>query len=220
MLVSLDDIQTYLGLTDSELNEYEDFLVQQEKFLSSTVQNYCGRLFSTPANWKQTFYLSDFDNTNRVKEIFLYHYPVNSITEIKEGDETITDYRMQSDGRIVRTDGYENRKYWFLDDNKLEVTYNAGYAATPDEVALVILNLIEERYNKKKAGINVNFGNNVQSVAIPGVMNIQFDYTLQSNERSVRFGMILGDWVNVLDHFRTERVLGSRLHQQLYIESV
>ena len=217
MLVSVDDLKEYLGIPDSNIT-YDDFLEQQEAIISSAIENYCARKFLVD-DYKQTIYRDDY-NKPHISEIFLYHYPVNSITSIFEGTTEITDYRLDmTTGRLVRTeDNY--RRLWFLEDNYMEITFNAGYATTPEEVKAVIFNLIEERYNKKVAGINVNFGNNVQSVSIPGVMNIQYDYTLTSNERSTKFGMILGDWVNVLDHYRTERALTGKIQQYEYVETV
>ncbi len=38
-------------------------------------------------------------------------------------------------------------------------------------------------------------------------MSIDFDYTLQANERKTGFGMILGNYVNILDQYRSERPL-------------
>jgi hypothetical protein len=65
--------------------------------------------------------------------------------------------------------------------------------------------LIEERYNKKVAGVALNFGSDVQRLSVPGVMSIDFDYTLQNNERDSKFGMFIKGYANVLDSFRSER---------------
>jgi hypothetical protein len=71
----------------------------------------------------------------------------------------------------------------------------------------VELSIIEERYNKKKSGISLNFGSDVQRVSIAGTISVDFDYSLQSNERVSAYGTILGNYINVLDQYRSERVL-------------
>jgi hypothetical protein len=55
--------------------------------------------------------------------------------------------------------------------------------------------------------VALNFGSNVQRISVPGVMGIDFDYTLSTNERNNKYGMILGDYLNVFDNYRSERTL-------------
>ena len=67
------------------------------------------------------------------------------------------------------------------------------------------MTVVDERNNKIN-NIAPNFGSNVQRLSIPGTMSIDFDYTLQANERSSSFGMFLGNYINVVDYYRSERV--------------
>lgn len=215
MLVSLADMKSYLGIADAS---YDAFLTEQLTLISSAVENYCGRKFAD-TNYTQTYYISDFTEPS-ITKLTTYHFPIVSITHIKEiitsgGVDAETslatsDYRIRNDrGMIHRVDSGAYRP-WFADisgDARIEINYNAGYASTPVEIDAVVKSLVEERYNKKKSGIELNFGTDVQRISIPGTLSIDFDYTLQANERKVKFGVLLGNYVNVLDHFRSERVI-------------
>jgi len=67
--------------------------------------------------------------------------------------------------------------------------------------------LVKERYNKHTSGIDLDFGSDIQSISIPGTISVAYDYSLQNNERKTAFGAILGNYVNTLDYFRSERPL-------------
>lgn len=222
MLITLSDLKDAIGETTTD---YDTFLTNQINLFSSAIENYCSRKFEL-TSYTQTFYYSDYiENIDR-RKLWLFHYPVTQIDEVREittfngvdNTEIIppANYRVKGNyGRIEKTvDGYP--ELWFKDDNyflvsglnsRVEIDYTAGFATTPYEIQEVITTLIEERYLKKKTGIQVNFGSDVQRISIPGTMSLDFDYSLQANERKTRFGMLLGNYVNVLDYFRSERSL-------------
>jgi hypothetical protein len=54
---------------------------------------------------------------------------------------------------------------------------------------------------------------------IPGSIAIDFDYSLNQNERKSAYGVILGNFLNVLDPFRSERVV-SGPSKLSYLESL
>lgn len=218
LLVSLSDMKDYLGIVD---NSYDTFLTNQITIVSDAIEGYCGRIFSS-ASYTQTFYGADFDRDLESRKLLAFHYPVTAVTEVKEiqsnsdgsTSETVipaTEYLVnEKTGKFFRTFKTGERRFWFGEygaNSRVEITYTAGYASTPTPIEDVVYNLVEQRYNKKVAGIDLGFGNDVQRVSIPGVMSIDFDYTLQQNERSSAFGMILGNYINVLDHYRSERSL-------------
>lgn len=221
-LIALADLKTCLGITGTD---DDAFLTTQINLFSSTIENYCRRKFEL-ATYTQTFYYSDYEQDDDKRKLWLFHFPVPTITEIREittynGVDTsevldASSYRLSKKlGRIEKiSEGYPeswfNGSRYFLTcglNSRIEVDYSAGYTEVPLEIQDVMCSLIGERYNKKKAGIDVNFGNDVQRISIPGTMSIDFDYSLQANERKTRFGMILGNYVNVLDFFRSERSL-------------
>lgn len=234
MLVTLADVKDYLGETTTN---YDAFLTSQINLFSSAVENYCARKFLTDT-YTQTFYYSDFDRDDERKKLWLYHFPVASIQEVREittfdgsdSSEVIptTDYRLNiQKGFITRTeDGYP--KSWFNDskyflvsglNTRVEVDFTAGYAETPLEIQDVIFSLIGERYAKKVSGVDLGFGNDIQRLSIPGTMSIDFDYSLQANERKTKFGMLLGNYINVLDFFRSERPLAGDIKENYVVES-
>ncbi len=200
MLASLADVKTYLGIsTDDD----DTFLTQQITLVSDVIEAYCRRKI-LEADYSQTFYRGDY---NPSKLVELYYFPVSAVTSI-EVDEVALDpetYRLHKPtGRITSTEGS-----FFIGEETI-VLYTAGYAELPTPIMSVLSSIVGERYNKKKSGVDLNFGTDVQRISIPGAISIDFDYTLANNERKSTYGTILGNYVNILDDYRSERsVIGS-----------
>lgn len=212
MLVSLNDMKTFLGVSGTE---HDTFLTEQLTLISETVESYCNRKFQQ-STWKEVFYREDLVNNDRViDELTCYYFPLVSIASVLEKKNEadagvpVADYRVHGPtGKIIKK-RYER---FFVNGDIVEVTYSAGFApgTIPTPVLNVVKTLVQERYNKKVNGIDMNFGADVQSIAIPGVINIQYDFSLNNNERKNAFGVILGSNINVLDFYRSERrVVGS-----------
>jgi len=214
MLVSLIDMKAYVN----ELTiTYDQFLTDQITIISDAIEGYCGRKLLT-ASYTQTYEAQDYSAYER-KQLYLFHYPVTAITTVKEieilptgnNETTLTAPETLlhgESGKIKRKSTSNVYMNWFTEyghASQVEVVYDAGFATTPTPIEDVVFNLVSERYNKKINGIEVDFGNNVQRMAIPGVMSIDFDYTLQANERKSSYGMILGNYLNVIDTYRSER---------------
>lgn len=200
MLVTLNEMKSYLGLTNTT---YDAFLTQQGTLVSNIVEAYCRRTFSL-GSYVQTFYN---DENLPAKTITPFHFPLTEVDTIVEDSVTLSAslYRLHKPtGIITQPYGY------FFQARETVVTYTAGYANIPDAIKSVVLSVVQERYNKKTSGIELNFGSDVQRISIPGAISIDFDYSLSNNERKSAFGSILGSQVNILDYFRSERaVLGS-----------
>ncbi len=199
MLDTLNNVKTRLGISGTT---YDTFLTTQITLISDTIEAFCRRKFLSAA-YDQTFYRGDY-KTSQLLE--LYNYPVSAITSVKEDDVVLSSdtYRLHiPTGRIIRTSGYF---FWPL---KTVVRHVAGLSACPTPVLSVLDSLVQERYNKKVSGVDLNFGSDVQRISVPGAISIDFDYTLNNNERKSAFGTILGSNLNVLDAYRSERaVLG------------
>ena len=218
MLVTLDAMKSYLGISETT---YDDFLTSQINLISSTIENYCGRKLNN-ASYTQTFYFSDFAGD---KVLNLFHFPIVSITTVKEIVDTdpITEVPVEStEYRIKKSEASLKRVYygiptnWFLNLDtlgKVEVVYNARYVEIPLEIQSVVFSLVAERYNKHTSGISIDFGNDVQRVSIPGTISIDFDYSLQANDRNNAFGMIIGNYANVLDYYRSERTVTGEIKE-------
>lgn len=208
MLVSLVEMKSYLGIDPSDTT-YDSFLTLQLEVVSDSIEGYCGRKFEVK-KWIQTIYKQDQVNQDK---IFLYQYPLTSnVTSITKDDGTNIDLEeivhVFGPGLIRRLGEGGVFSSMFFDTAKIEVKYESGYATIPSQIRQVVYSIVSESYSKKKIGIDVNFGNDVQRMSIPGVVSIDFDYTLNVNERKSKYGMILGNWANVLDQFRSERTVG------------
>lgn len=217
-LVSLEDMKSYLDIPVID-TDYDVFLQEQLDLYSSAVESYCGRKILAD-DYTQIYYKDDLIEDFEPK-LPLYHYPINSIASVEEitssvGVDTLTtalsayQYRVHNESGMAYRIECGRKRSWFGGlsyETRIEIAYNAGYAATPLEIDSTIKSLVEERYNKKTSGVALGFGSDVQRVAIPGTISVDFDYSLQANERDVRYGMLLGNYVNNLDPFRSERVL-------------
>jgi hypothetical protein len=208
MLVSLNDMKSYLGLTTT--NEWDVFLTTQIETVSAAIEGYCNRKFEA-GNYTETFYIEDFPDDIDYKEMMLSVFPINTIASVKqfadESDtigEVITDYRVHKETGIIKRNLGSR---FFYEKDILQVEYNAGYAPIPVLVSSVVYSIVQERFNKKINGIDLNFGSDIQRISIPGTIGIDFDYSLQNNERKTHFGSILGNHVNILDSFRSEKAV-------------
>ena len=218
LLVSLADMKTYLGEASTT---YDDFLTEQLTLISSTVENYCGRVF-TESSYTQTIYFDDIRTEYITSNLYLYHYPVTAITSVKEVDyvstvspsettlTTLADYRPHNPSGYIYRMNSGQKVSWLSEetyDSYVEVVYTAGYVTIPPEIDSVVKSLVSEAYNKKVSGITFDFGSDVQRIAVPGTISVDFDYSLQSNERKSAFGMILQNYGNVLDFFRSDQYI-------------
>jgi hypothetical protein len=211
LVLTISEIATMVTETGNSLSTfridnttYDSFLTEQENIISTSVEGYCGRKFLLDS-YIQKFYSDDYPEGT--KDLNLFHFPLVTLTSVINEDETLVlaDLRVSPpSANIKSTEGF------FNSGEELVVSYDAGFADTPAPVKSVINSLIQERYNKKISGVSLDFGSDVQRVSIPGTISIDFDYSLQSNERKTAFGTILGNYVNVLDFYRSDRaVIGS-----------
>lgn len=197
-LDTLANVKARLGITtDAD----DTFLQGQIDYLSSIIEAYCGRIF-TLDDYIQTFYREDYEKASQREELF--HYPVNAITEVKIDDEVqdLDDYRLNKPTGIVTS--LTNS---FPQGQVLVVKFNAGYQNVPLPVLGVLDDLVSQRYNKKLQGIDLNFGTDVQRISIAGAVSIDFDYSLDNNNRKSAYGSVIGNNANVLDHWRSNRAV-------------
>lgn len=204
MLVSLADMKAYLGIPSGNTS-HDTFLTEQLNLLTEVITNYCRRNFES-ATYQQTFYR---DENREDWSLTLFQFPVSSITSIVEDGVTLdpTLYRLNKPTGII---SLTTKDKYFFAAKETVVTYVAGFTTVPLAVQSVVKSIVQERYNKHTSGINLDFGSDVQRISIPGAIAIDFDYSLNNNERKNPFGAILGAHLNVLDFYRSERaVLGS-----------
>lgn len=197
MLDTLELVKSRLGITTSA---DDTFLTAQITLISDVIEAYCRRKFSA-SDWVQTFYRSDISNPVVME---LYHYPLINLDVLSVDGEDFEeeDFRIHKPtSRLRKVDGS-----WIVGD-EVTVEYRAGYETIPSPVLAVLDALVSERYNKKKSGVDLNFGSDVQRVSIPGAISIDFDYSLSNNDRKSSYGTILGNYSNILDDWRSERAV-------------
>jgi hypothetical protein len=211
MLITLAQMKSYLGITSSD---YDNFLTEQIQIVSEAIEAYCVRKFGL-ADYVETFYGDEWIkfNDRSSERLMLMVFPVVSVSEVRKFDddedilgETLTTRNHLPTG-ILDKIKFESKF------QRIQVTYRAGLNPVPGPVKQVVYSVVSERYNKKVAGIDLNFGSDVQKISIPGSISIDFDYSLQNNDRKSAFGVILGANLNILDYYRSERAIvhGSRL---------
>jgi hypothetical protein len=200
MLDTLENVKSRLSITESG---NDSFITDQIAVVSDTIEAYCRRTFLS-ADFVQTFYRGDYTPS---KNLELFNWPVSEISSIVEDGVEVdsTYYRLNiPTGKVIRTTGY------FYYPEETVVSYTAGLEQVPSPVLSVLDTVVQERYNKKTSGLGLNFGSDVQRVSIPGTISIDFDYTLNNNERKSAFGVILGNNLNILDYYRSDRaIIGS-----------
>lgn len=201
MLDTLANVKSRLNISGTT---YDTFLTAQITLVSDTIEAYCRRKIKSQM-WTQHFYRTDYQ---RCLMLELFCYPVSAVATITE-DAIVRDsatYRLHKPtGRIVSLDDTP-----FYSAVETIVAYTAGWTVVPSPILSVLDSVVQERYNKQTSGVDLNFGSDVQRISIPGSISIDFDYSLNNNERGSYFGVILGNNLNILDSYRSERaVLGS-----------
>ena len=211
MLATLAQIKASLGIPDSDTT-YDAFLTEQIEILSFAIEDYCQRKFLT-ADYIQTFYREDI---RLMRKIQLYHYPASEIESVEvdgvERDEATFRLHKPS-ASVIALDGTN-----FCAD-EVVVTFTAGYDECPPPIYSALVSLVSDRLSKKKAGVDMNFGSDVQRISIPGTISIDFDYSLSNNDRGTTYGAILGNYLNVFDSWRAARALLSPARLE-YVEDV
>jgi hypothetical protein len=211
-LVTLADMKTFLGISG---NTDDAFLTQQLNIVSEAVEGYCNRKF-LQSTYTQTFYREDFPSEKIVKQITLYHFPITTITSADEYEDqdslnssivagAVSSYRIQKSTGLITA----NNCRFFENGPILQVEYTAGFlqADIPAVVQDAVMAIVQARYNRSKSGVDLNFGSDVQRISIPGAISIDFDYSLANNDRKSPFGNIIGNFMNVLDAYRSERAV-------------
>lgn len=193
-LDSLSNVKARLGISSTE---YDSFLTAQIQLISDVIESYCGRVFSA-TDWVQTFHRLS------TRRLVAFHYPIISVASLEEDGVPFPVGKLF----IHRPTGTASKDdFSRIRGEVVTLSYRAGYETIPSPILGVLDGLVEERYNKKIKGVDLNFGKDVQRVSIPGSISIDFDYSLSSNERSSAFGMILGSYGNVLDYYRSDRAV-------------
>lgn len=210
-LDTLANVKSRLGIAGST---DDTFLQAQINLVSDAIERYCCRKFAV-GNYVQTFYNEDYDPS---RQIMLAAYPLISVASIVEDTMPTSSppaldpsfYRVNLAAGIISANRWMSKTFFYPFNYQTVVTYQAGYATIPSPVLCVLDAVVQERYNKKKNSVGLDFGSDVQSITIPGSIAIQFDFSLKQNQRNSPYGVILGVHANLLDDWATERqIIGS-----------
>jgi hypothetical protein len=154
-LVELATVKSYLGVIDNFLildllnDAVTDFIEGQ---INGDVSSggYCNRKFLA-ADYTSSIYTG-----NDRKNLLLRQYPINSITTIvidgttlfPSGSSTLADLGFYIDNEITgNLIYYYTWNSWF--PNNIEITYNAGFTAVPNDIVMAALKLIEQAWNQR-----------------------------------------------------------------------
>ena len=159
-LVTRDQYKEYKGIEHFKDDGKIDSLLSP---ISTLVKTYCGTSFIDhySSNKVEIFDITDGQTT----ELFLTESPLVSVSSVKEREGITssyvtlvnnTDYYIDAEhDRLYRIDGDVSSKSWAQGFASIEVTYRAGYSATPQDLRLAIYDLItyylKEEYKGRKS---------------------------------------------------------------------
>lgn len=216
-MITLTQMKSFLNLSLVDTT-FDTFLESQIAVVSEAVEGYCNRKFSL-ASYAEYFFKEDFSETPY--KIQTRQFPIVDLQSIQVSDSEdsltwgdISSYRLHKSSGTINS-----QEALFRSGRVLKLTYSAGFPTIPAIISHVIYSIVEERYNKKVSGVSLNFGSDVQRISIPGSIAIDFDYSLNQNERKSAYGVILGNFLNVLDPFRSERTVSGQ-SKLSYLESL
>jgi len=149
MLVTRDNLKTFLGITDSSKDALLDLLNDQ---VSAMVEKKCGRTFD------ETVYTDEeYDGTSE-KKLVLKQFPVTATTTFKLERNWATDN--SDDWEEIDTDDYwvDNNEgivtkltEFLAGKQNYRATYSAGYGTIPYDLQYVVMQSIGLFLNKRRA---------------------------------------------------------------------
>lgn len=161
-LVTLADYKTYKKLTKTDSDAELNLLITS---VSALVKTYLGHslidYYSTPK--VEVFNIARNTNTLQLND-----WPINQVISV-EARTTYSDTYTLYDPSEYQVDTYtdsiyKHLTYWPEGFGAVKVTYTAGYPATPDDIKLATLDLInhyhKEEYKEGKSIGNATINNN------------------------------------------------------------
>lgn len=144
-LISLEDAKGFLGITGTSkdiiltvyINGISDYILGEGKTIL------------------KTDYIEKYQGTG-TQNLILNNKPVNSISSLKNNGEDVTNYE------ILKNEGVVYRDYgWVLSGSTrpmmhdrinqvyktIEVEYNAGFDKVPSDLTMLVLELLDMKYN-------------------------------------------------------------------------
>lgn len=141
--VTLDEAKIYCDIDPAEV-KYNSILEMLSNIATEKIQSWLDRdIFNTQYNEKLDI------GTDQIT-IQLHNYPVTSVEGVTNYTTTLTtdDYCLYSDHGAIR----KVLGYWYEGDQKVEVSYHAGYETIPECIKDATLQMIKRKWNDRLSG--------------------------------------------------------------------
>lgn len=197
-LTTLTDVKSELKIYD---NKEDTWLSRQIKAASAAASNYCNRVFAAETLVDQFWPYRDFSSPelSGVEPLQLSRYPSISVSSIVENSVTLvagTDYLSKNaDGTVIRIGSNSYPRGWPA--CAITVTYSAGYASIPVDIADAVIRLVKMRHFARGRDPAI------RSETIPGVREVQ--WWIASGDDA---GAMPPEVQDLLNNYRVPTVVG------------
>lgn len=197
-LTTLAVIKDELELKDIKS---DDFLKRQISWASAAAANYCNRVFVVETIIDQFWPARDDFPTliEGVEPLQLSRFPLGTVSAVVENSVTLTagtDFlTIAANGTLQRLDGNSYPTIWPA--LYTTVTFQAGYAVIPADIADAVIRLIKMRWFARKRDPML------RSESIPGVRDVA--YWVATGDDA---GAMPPEIVDLLNNYRVPTVAG------------
>ncbi len=145
-LITLEIYKQAKAITGAKDDQRLDIIVSS---VNQLVKTYCGNSLIDYATTPYTEYISPDYSGN---QITLTEFPVLAISEVWERPQPSESYvQLLDDGTDYSLDRRSDTlvregAYWMLGTEAVQVVYTAGYASTPPDLTLALIDLIQYYY--------------------------------------------------------------------------
>jgi len=151
-LTNVADVKESLGIASSD-HTYDNLIIRKINQATAVIEAYCDRRFAS------TSYTEEYD-ASHIDALVLRQRPLISVTSFQVRDSGFNDSDWNTiDSELYFTDTaagvlkllFAARGYW----NRYKVTYTAGYATIPDDLAEACASLAGYYANLSPADVNL-----------------------------------------------------------------
>lgn len=148
-LVTLENVKEFIGLASTDTSK-DTFLRHLITRASRFIKTYAGREFVSAT------FSEEVHSGNDRQKLYLDHYPIISVTEVKEDDVALDadEYEvLANEGALFREAGWyggtlamasvlSTEPDPYAETRNLKVTYTAGWADVPDDIEQACLQMV------------------------------------------------------------------------------
>jgi len=153
-ILDFSDIKNMLELENTSFSDYPDLELMADN-VHAALENYCGRMLDFKQKKTETGFIRD------ATYIDLTSLPLNSITSLVVGDDTLTsdDYTV-TDYEIMFNKSFTNKIYTLV--------CKGGWSEIPEDVYRAELSQVVYEYQQKNNIGTTNFSNDGGTTTSPG----------------------------------------------------